>query len=129
MRFTRKVDGRGILVHTKVGIGYEEPPEKVIAMLVEAAKRTNGLKKSPEPFVLWTELADFAINYEIIAISSRGASLPKIKSDLHLNIVEVFNENGTQIMTPSYEANPAVPKIPQGQRDGKLAHEAVAEKT
>ena len=116
-------------IHTKVGIGYEEPPEKVIAMLVEAAKRTTGLKKSPEPFVLWTELADYAINYEINAFSSRGGSLPKIKSDLHQNIVEVFNENGTQIMTPSYEADPAEPKIPQGAWDGKLAHEAVAAKS
>ena len=121
VNFTRKVDGRGLVVHTTVGIGYEEPPKKIKAMLIEAAHRTRGLKKSPEPFVLWTQLADYAINYEINAYTFRGASLPKIKSDLHENIFEVFSENGTQIMTPSYIADPEIPKIPTQHWDGVLA--------
>lgn len=77
VNYSRKVDGRGLLVHTTVGIGYEEPPKKIKAMLIEAAHRTQGLRKSPEPFVLWTQLADYAINYEINAYTSRGSSLPK----------------------------------------------------
>ena len=121
VNFSRKVDGRGILVHTTVGIGYEEPPKKIKAMLIEAANRTQGLKKSPEPFVLWTALGDYAINYQINAFTTRGASLPKILSDLHENIVTVFNENRTQIMTPSYMADPAEPKLPPGDWDGELA--------
>ncbi len=124
INYSRKVDGRGILVHTTVGIGYEEPPKKIKAMLVEAAHRTQGLKKNPEPFVLWTQLADYAINYEINAYTSRESSLPKILSDLHENIVDVFNENGTQIMTPSYIADPPEPKVPTEEWDGKLASTA-----
>ncbi|MEM8629804.1 MAG: mechanosensitive ion channel family protein [Pseudomonadota bacterium] len=121
VNYSRRIDGRGLLVHTTVGIGYEEPPEKVQAMLIEAARRTNGLKQSPDPFVLWTALADYAINYQINAFTTRGASLPKIQSDLRRHIVEVFNENETQIMTPSYVADPDVPKIPAGHWDGTLA--------
>ncbi|WP_170603964.1 mechanosensitive ion channel family protein [Ruegeria arenilitoris] len=121
VNYSRKVDGRGILVHTTVGIGYEEPPKKIQAMLIEAARRTQGLRKTPEPFVLWTQLADYAINYEINAYTSRGSSLPKILSDLHENIVNVFNENSTQIMTPSYIADPPEPKISTEEWDGKLA--------
>lgn len=123
VNYSRTIDGRGLLVHTTVGIGYEEPPKKVEAMLIEAARRTKDLKNSPKPFVLWAQLADYAINYEINAYTSRGASLPKIKSDLHENITEVFNENGTQIMTPSYIADPEIPKIPDQPWDGVLAHE------
>ena len=102
---------------------FMEPPKKIKAMLVEAALRTQGLKKSPEPFVLWTQLADYAINYEINAYTSRGSSLPKILSDLRENIVEVFNENGTQIMTPSYIADPPEPKVSTEEWNGRLAHE------
>ncbi len=120
VNLTRKIDGRGLLVHTTVGIGYEEPPAKVDAMLIEAARRTKGLKKSPPPFVLWNKLADFAINYEINAFTSRGEELPKILSDLHRNIVAVFNENNTQIMTPFYTADPEVPKVPDTEWDGTL---------
>ncbi|WP_254446091.1 mechanosensitive ion channel family protein [Ruegeria sp. HKCCD7255] len=122
VNYSRKVDGRGLLVHTTVGIGYEEPPKKIKAMLIEAAHRTQGLRKNPEPFVLWTQLADYAINYEINAYTSRGSSLPKILSDLRENIVDVFNENGTQIMTPSYIADPPKPKVPTEEWDGRLAH-------
>ncbi|WP_343211578.1 mechanosensitive ion channel (plasmid) [Aliisedimentitalea scapharcae] len=122
VNLTRKIDGRGLLVHTMVGIGYEEPPAKVEAMLIEAALRTTSLKKSPPPFVLWTKLADFSINYEINAYTSRGEFLPKILSDLHRNIVTVFNENNTQIMTPFYTGDPDIPKLPEEQWDGELAH-------
>ncbi|GAB4548983.1 MAG: mechanosensitive ion channel family protein [Ruegeria sp.] len=124
INFSKPTDGNGLLVHTTVGIGYEEPPEKIEAMLIEAARRTKGLKARPAPFVLWTALADYAINYQINAYTTRGNSIPKIRSDLHRNIVAVFNENGVQIMTPSYMADPAEPKIPSASWDGHLAHEA-----
>ena len=127
INYSSKIDGRGLLLHTTVGIGYEEPQEKIEAMLIQAAHRTTGLKKSPEPFVLWTALADYAINYQINAYTTRGSSLPKMLSDLHRNIVTVFNENNVQIMTPSYERDPEVPKIPQTEWDGRLAGEAKAD--
>ncbi len=123
VNFSKKTDGSGLLLHTTVGIGYEEPPEKVEAMLIEAARRTKGIKAKPEPFVLWTALADYAINYQINGYSTRGSIIPKIRSDLHRNIVAVFNENNVQIMTPSYMADPAEPKIPAEEWDGHLAHE------
>ncbi len=123
VNFSKKTDGSGLLLHTTVGIGYEEPPEKVEAMLIEAARRTKGIKAKPEPFVLWTALADYAINYQINGYSTRGSIIPKIRSDLHRNIVAVFNENNVQIMTPSYMADPPEPKIPAEEWDGHLAHE------
>ncbi len=122
VNFSKKTDGSGLLLHTTVGIGYEEPPEKIEAMLIEAANRTKGIKSKPEPFVLWTALADYAINYQINGYTTRGSIIPKIRSDLHRNIVAVFNENNVQIMTPSYIADPPEPKIPTGEWDGHLAH-------
>lgn len=126
VNFSKNTDSSGLLLHTTVGIGYEEPPEKVEAMLIEAAHRTTGIKARPEPFVLWTALADYAINYQINGYTTRGSIIPKIRSDLHRNIVAVFNENGVQIMTPSYMADPPEPKIPTEDWDGHLAHETHA---
>ena len=99
--------------------GLADPRQQL--EIIEAARRTRDLKKSPEPFVLWAQLADYAINYQVNAFTTRGASLPRILSDLHRNIVDVFNENGVQIMTPSYEADPQEPKIPTEAWDGRLA--------
>lgn len=121
VNYSTKVDGRGLLIHTTVGIGYEESQNKIEAMLIEAAKRTPNLKNSPSPFVLRAALADYAVNYQINAFTTRGSIMPKIMSDLHSNIIDVFNENNVQIMTPSYIADTDVPKIPTQDWDGKLA--------
>ena len=109
--YTRKGETDGILVHTRVGIGYEEPQRKVEAMLLEAVGRTAGLKSEPEPFVLRSELADHAVVYEVNAFPEAIDALPRLESDLHANILDVFNENQVQIMTPSYIADPEVPKV------------------
>ncbi|WP_299350994.1 mechanosensitive ion channel domain-containing protein [uncultured Shimia sp.] len=122
--FSAKLDGKGLLLHTTVGIGYEEPREKIEAMLLEAAARTTGLKKTPAPFVLMEALADYAINYQVNAFTTRGSYLPRMLSDLHKNIVDVFNENEVQIMTPSYEMDTPEAKIAETVWQGELAPNA-----
>ena len=71
----------------------------------------HGLETHPSPFVLRSELADYAVVYEVNAYPSSVNALPKLESDLRANILDVFNENHVQIMTPSYIADPTIPKI------------------
>ena len=101
----------GLIVHTTVGIGYETPWRQVEAMLHLAAGRTAGLERDPPPFVLQQALGDFCIVYEINAFTRDAASLATLYTELHRNILDVFNEYGVQIMTPAYEGDPEVPKL------------------
>jgi len=101
----------GLLLHTTVGIGYDTPWRQVEAMLLMAAERTVGLQKDPKPFVLQTLMGDFAVNYEINAFCTDAGRMVAIKSELHSNIQDVFNEFGVQIMSPAYVADPASAKI------------------
>ena len=101
----------GLLLHSSVGIGYDAPWRQVEAMLVEAAGRTEGVEKEPRPFVLQTSLGDFAAHYQINAYCHDVSNLLRIYSDLHANIQDVFNENGVQIMSPAYVADPEAAKI------------------
>ena len=103
--------GAGLIVHTNVGIGYETPWRQVEAMLVQAARRTPGIRAEPEPFVLQRSLGDFAVNYEINAYTDEPRRILATYSDLHRNILDVFNEYGVQIMTPAYEGDPEQPKV------------------
>ena len=103
--------GAGLIVHTNVGIGYETPWRQVEAMLIQAARRTPGIRAEPEPFVLQRSLGDFAVNYEINAYTDEPRRLLATYSDLHRNILDVFNEYGVQIMTPAYEGDPEIPKV------------------
>jgi small-conductance mechanosensitive channel len=101
----------GVMISVKVGIGYEEPQRKIEEMLMEAATRTSGLRNQPPPVVLRSELADFAVVYELRVSPQKIDAFPVVKSALYANILDVFNERRVQIMTPAYETDPAEPKI------------------
>jgi small-conductance mechanosensitive channel len=109
--YTTKARSQSLIIHTAVGIGYETPWRLVDSMLKLAADRTEGLLKQPPPFVLKRSLGDFAINYEINAYCSDTSSMHLIYTALHQNILDVFNENNVQIMTPAYMHDPEKPKV------------------
>jgi small-conductance mechanosensitive channel len=101
----------GLILHTEVGIGYETPWRQVEAMLMAAARRTDGLLSSPPPFVLQTRLGDFAVVYELNAYCRDAQKMAPLYTELHRHILDVFNEHGVQIMTPAYKDDPVQPKI------------------
>jgi small-conductance mechanosensitive channel len=101
----------GLILHTAVGIGYEVPWRQVEAMLRLAADRTPGLLKEPAPFVLQKSLGEFAVNYELNAYCDDARQMVALYTELHRQILDVFNEYGVQIMTPAYESDPSQPKL------------------
>ena len=111
LNYSRRTKESGVIMHTKVGIGYETPWRQVDAMLMLAADRTDGLLKEPTPFVLKESLGDFAVNYEINAYCHDTLNILFIYNSLHQNILDVFNENDVQIMTPAYMKDPEMPKV------------------
>jgi small-conductance mechanosensitive channel len=102
---------QGLILHTTVGIGYETPWRQVEAMLIAAAELTPGLLREPPPFVMQKSLGDYAVNYELNVYCRDAKAMEQGYSALHRHILDVFNEYGVQIMTPSYEADPEVPKL------------------
>jgi small-conductance mechanosensitive channel len=111
VNFSTLAGDAGLILHTTVGIGYETPWRQVEAILIEAARRTPGLRTDPEPFVLQRKLGDFAVDYELNAYTDDPARMLRLYSALHRNILDGFNEYGIQIMTPAYEGDPEQPKI------------------
>ena len=101
----------GLILHTMVGIRYEVPWRQVEAMLLEAATRTEGLCREPEPFAVPKELGEFYVKYELNVFCDTPTVMEKLYAKLHRNILDVFNEYGVQIMTPAYEGDPDEPKV------------------
>ncbi|RNC68233.1 MAG: mechanosensitive ion channel family protein [Desulfuromonadales bacterium] len=102
---------QGLILHTTVGIGYETPWRQVEAILLEAAARTSGLLREPQPFVLQKALGDFCVTYEINTYCAEPQAMNRLYTELHRNILDLFNEYGVQIMTPAYEGDPEQPKV------------------
>ena len=80
-------------------------------MLLEAAARTADLLADPAPFIIQRKLGDFAIVYQLNVHKGSADGLMLAYSGLHQNILDIFNEQGVQIMTPAYEGDPAEPKV------------------
>ena len=116
INYSQLLKTQGLLLHTTVSIGYDVPWRQVEAMLIEAARSTQGLNQQPQPFVLQTSLSDFAADYEVNAYCSDVSNLQKVYSDLHANIQDVFNEYGVQIMSPAYIADPESAKVVPPER-------------
>ena len=111
INYSSIANARGLILHTTVGIRYDVPWRQVEAMLLEAAARTEGLRRDPSPFVLQLALQDFCVTYEINVFCDKPHSMLAFKTALHRNILDVFNEYGIQVMVPAYEGDPAQPKI------------------
>jgi small-conductance mechanosensitive channel len=106
--FSRLARGGRFVLHTAVTIGYSTPWRQVHAMLLEAARRTPGVALEPPPSVVQTSLSDFYVEYRLCAQSTQAAAQGRVEaiSALHANVLDVFNENGVQIMSPHYRSDP-----------------------
>ena len=106
----------GLILHTTVGIGYEVPWRQVEAMLLLAAARTPGLAAGRQHFVLQKSLGDFAVIYELNTYVEDPTRMPVLYSELHRQVLDVFNEFNVQVMTPAYRNDPADPKVVPRER-------------
>lgn len=98
--FTVAARNYGIIVHTKVTIGYDEPWQKIKDIMESAALSTPGILQNPRPFMMITSLDDFYVEYEINAYTNDAVRLPAIYSELHSNLLRRFFEEGVEIMSP-----------------------------
>ena len=98
--FTVAAKNYGLIVHTKVTIGYDVPWQKIKDIMETAALETKGIKRQPKPFMMITSLDDFYVEYEINAYTQNATELPKIYSELHQNLLRRFFEEGVEIMSP-----------------------------
>jgi small-conductance mechanosensitive channel len=100
----------GLILNTRVGIGYEVSWRQVEAMLLEAAGKSQGCRPE-EAFVLIKELGTFTVIYELNVPCAEPSIMPQLYTGLHKNILDAFNKYGVQIMTPAYEGDAPNAKV------------------
>ena len=117
--YTFSAHNYGVIVHTKVTIGYDMQWQLIRDLLLDAASKTSNLQKKPEPFVRITALDDFYVEYEINAYTRKSELLSDIYSELHQNILDSFHSNGVEIMSPHIFAhrNDLPVQIPEQKGD------------
>jgi small-conductance mechanosensitive channel len=94
----------GLILHTSVTIGYDAPWRRIHELLIASALSTQGILRTPLPFVLQTSLNDFYVAYEINAYTNEPTRMAVIYAEIHQNIQDKFNEAGVEICSPHFAA-------------------------
>jgi small-conductance mechanosensitive channel len=103
----------GVTVETTVTVGYDTPWRQVHAMLLEAARATDGIQPAPAPFVAQSALSDFYVEYRLVAQAGAATAHERVavRSRLHQQIVDVFNLNGVALTSPHFMQETAAPHV------------------
>ena len=104
--YTKLGATQGTLLTTKVTIGYATPWRQVHALLIGAARKTEGIRAKPEPYVFQRALSDFYVEYELFASIDQPMQRIPVQSALHASILDEFNAHGVQMMSPHFLTQP-----------------------
>jgi len=105
INYSRRARKEGVILFTKVTIGYDVPWKMVHELLIKAALSTNAVLSEPVPFVLQSSLDDFYVSYELNITTHKPEIWPRIHSELHQKIQDLFKEANIEIMSPHYRHN------------------------
>jgi small conductance mechanosensitive channel len=89
---TRRID-------ITVGIGYTDPIDRAMEVLLDVMKSEARIIQEPEPQIVVTELADSSVNLLVRCWTKRTDFWP-VKCDLTKNIKENLDIQGIEIPFP-----------------------------
>jgi small-conductance mechanosensitive channel len=104
INYSSEARDAGLILHTSVTIGYDEPWRNVQKLLITAALETIDVMEYPKPYVLKTSLDNHYITYELNAFTDNPLRMEDIYSELHQNILDKFNQAEVEILSPTYFA-------------------------
>jgi len=104
INYSTLAETQGLILHTKVTIGYDVPWKLVHDLLIQAANDTGNIEQTPSPFVLQTALDDFYVEYEINAYTKKANIMAVTYNELHRNIQDKFHAAGVEIASPGLTA-------------------------
>jgi small-conductance mechanosensitive channel len=108
---SRESDRGPTLLVTSVTIGYDTPWRQVEMLLLSAAQSTPGVRPTPAPVVWRAALEDYYIKYVLLVAPENVHERAQLRDRLNVRILDAFNQQGVQIMSPHYFCDPAAPKV------------------
>jgi small-conductance mechanosensitive channel len=89
-----------IRLRLKIGVSYSSDTDQVTRILIEAGRANAGVLDDPEPEVWFTDTADSALEFQLLAWISDIRQRKRIESQLRYDIVRRFRAEGVTIPFP-----------------------------
>ena len=83
-----------------VGVSYDSDLRLVEKLLLDIAKKDEGLMKDPAPFVLLTDFADSSVQFELRGVFTDVTKGLATKSRIMFAIWDAFKKNNIEIPFP-----------------------------
>ncbi len=88
-----------------IGVAYGSDTELVKATLLDCATKQSGVLKSPQPFVLFNDFGDSALEFGLYFFVRDSFVDPHIKSELRFAIDKAFRVNKISIPFPQRDVH------------------------
>jgi potassium efflux system protein len=88
-----------------IGVGYGTDPERVIALLIEAAATVRGVLAKPAPAALFLSFGDSSLNFELRAWTDHFEEWGSIRSQIAVAVNNRFKAEGIEIPFPQRDVN------------------------
>jgi potassium efflux system protein len=83
-----------------VNVAYESDPEQAREILIAAAKGQDTVLTIPAPLVLFSELGDWALKFQLICFVDDALLAERIRSELNFDVYRRMREAGLRIPYP-----------------------------
>ena len=87
-------------VDVSVGVAYGSDPDKVIAIVLDAARSCDGVMASPAPTALFSDFGDSALQFQLRFWTARFDSYTSLASDVRVALARRLAEAGIAIPFP-----------------------------
>jgi potassium efflux system protein len=96
-----------VRAHVAVGVAYGSPVRKVEALLLQAVSENEKVRKDPEPFVLFKDFGDNALQFTLYFWVSMDTLTERliIESNIRFRIDDLFREAGIVIAFPQRDVH------------------------
>jgi potassium-dependent mechanosensitive channel len=83
-----------------VNVAYETDPEQARELLIAAAKAQDTVLTIPAPLVLFSELGDWALKFQLVCFVDDALMAERIRSELNFDVYRRMREAGLRIPYP-----------------------------
>ena len=87
-------------VDARVGVSYDEDPERVLEVLRAVPATVRDLDERPEPIARFLGFGDSSMNFELRAWTTNGPQILRISTELYTAVHKAFKEAGITIPFP-----------------------------
>ncbi len=88
-----------------VGVAYGTDTNEVKRLLLEAAKKTDGILDRPMPFIRFFEFGASSLDFQLIFFSEQIRTIEDVKSNLRFEIDDLFRANDIIIPFPQRDVH------------------------